>query len=144
VDGRNAAPNEGDDGFAIEEKAVRAYLRVLAGAPVRQSDSEESSRGPFIAVARSWAERVGVDGATLLALRVDEKVLASAGIAWRTPSRSEIRRRYTRSPFTAAILAERVVLPEWAVRSVLMADLADGRVEHVSSDGEEALYRKAR
>ena len=132
-DGDAARPSSAD------ESAVRTYLRLLAGAPVRSSDRVEKAESDFIAAAADWAAEAGVDRRTLAEVGVSRQVLDAAGIR-ATPIAELIRRQYGTNPFTVADLARKSGASTASVRSVLAEDERTGQLKRVASTGRTVLY----
>lgn len=127
---------------ASDEASVRAYLRLLVGAPERGGDTMRSSERDFIAVGARWARRTGVDRRTLAGLGVPKSVLDRAGII--QPSIDVlVRHGYSRTPFDVATLARRACVSEGSVRQTLADDERVGTVEQVPSTGRAHTWRRA-
>lgn len=121
------------------EAAVRTYLRLLVGAPVRVSDCLGSAEVAFITVAADWSARSGVDRRALEELGVPRDVLDAAEIT-PTPVAELVRRQYGMSPFTVADLVRKSGVSMASVRNVLMEDERSGRIERVAHRGRAVRY----
>ena len=124
---------------AAEEAVVRRYLRSVVGAPVRHARDAADAEAEFITAAKRWAERVGVDRGTLLALGVDSRVLDRAGVRT-TPLSERLRRHWEPAPFSIADLARRSGLPESSVRRAVATDEAAGLLRRVAREDRTVLY----
>jgi hypothetical protein len=122
-----------------EETAVRAYLRLLVGAPVRASDRVETCEPAFVEVVATWSERTGVDRRTLASIGVPREVLDEAGVR-PTPVGDLIRRHYCADPFTVFDLARRSGVSIASVRGVIARDEQSGQLKRVGTTGRKVLY----
>lgn len=127
---------------AQEEADVRAYLRAVAGAPLRGRDSTASTESAFVAVAGRWAKRAGVDRQSLLTIGVSAETLDRAGVA---PSSAQelVRAEYNSQAFTIADLANRACVSSSSVRSTVAEDEAAGIIERMPSAGRAHHWRRA-
>lgn len=127
---------------ASDEAAVRVYLRLLVGAPVRTADAILAAEQNFVAVAARWAKRTGVDRRTVAGLGVSKKVLDRAGIV-QAPIGVLVRRHYSRTPFDVAILARRACVSEGSVRQTVADDERAGVIQRTPSTGRATSWRLA-
>ena len=123
-----------------DEAAVRAYLRVVVGAPERATATIESTEAGFIACAARWARRQGVDHATLRALGVRQPVLELAAVAQLTAG-DMVRRHYSRKPFDVGSLARRSAVTATTVRRTVAQDAQAGIIELVPQQGRGSRWR---
>lgn len=133
-------PNEVRAGSADDEAVVRAYLRLLVGAPLRASDRLETVEPAFVDVVDRWSERAGIDRRTLAAVGVPRRVLNEAGIR-PTPVGELIRRQYSAEPFSVIDLVRRSGASPASVRGVIAEDEQNGQLKRVGSAGRNILYR---
>jgi len=120
------------------EEAVRTYLRVLVGAPIRATDRVEKAEAAFVEAVVGWADETGVDSKTLSAVGVSRRVLDEAGMR-PTPVSELVRRQYT-DAFTVADLVRRSGVSSASVRAVLAEDERAGQLKRVASTGRTVLY----
>jgi hypothetical protein len=126
--------------IASDEAAVRSYLRLLVGAPVRATDEAAVTEQGFVAAAARWAGRNGVDRRTLSGVGVPKATLDRAGL--RQPSIEVlIRHHYSTTPFSVATLARRSCTSEASVRQTLADDLRAGVVEQMPGPGRATMWR---
>lgn len=123
-----------------DEAAVRAYLRVVIGAPERATATIASTEAGFISCAARWARRHGVDRATLRALGVRQPVLELAAVTQLTAG-DMVRRHYSRKPFDVASLARRSVVTVTTVRRTVTQDAQAGIIELVPHQGRGSRWR---
>jgi hypothetical protein len=121
------------------EAAVRTYLRVLVGSPVRSTDRLRTSEAAFVRAVPDWSDKRGVDKRTLVAMGVPRRVLDATGIA-PTPVGERIRRHYGKAPFTVADLVRKSGASVASVRSVIADDVRAGRLKRIANDGRTVLY----
>jgi hypothetical protein len=126
-----------------DELAVRAYLRVLVGAPVRSADKVGTVEGPFVKAVGRWSERKGVDRRTLARIGVKQRVLEASGLE-PTPVSEVVRRHYGKQPFTVADIARLSGVSAASVRKTVYEDESKGLVEEVEATSRALLFRAVR
>lgn len=144
---------------ATGQRAVGTYLRYLAGlrparpplapasGPPSAAPTATTLEEAFVAHARRWADRHGVDGGVLAEFGVTADVLARAGLPARSAAQA-VRGRYTSMPFTVSQLARSANVSTATARATIRGDLEAGSLEQVGLTegiGRPAqLYRTTR